>query len=539
MFHKEQLKNISAVWIVPILAIVIGLVLLFDHYSKIGKTIFLSAKTADGITAGKTEIRVHSVSVGKVTKVSLSEDLNSVVITATMNKEANNLLVEDSKFWLIRPRVNTQGISGLDTLITGMYIELYPGKSGETKNNFELVDETVLIGNQTEGKYINLVDASNESKLQPGQPITYHGYEVGTIVSSKLSIESRRMEYVGFIYSPYDNLVTTNSKFWLSSAIDLNFDNKGFNLKVGTLDNFIKGGVSFDVPHNNPLGKPINNNATFNIYQNENSIEDINFKDHVDYVVMFQSYISDLDEGTPVELSGIQVGIVKEKNLKGTSIFKSFDQGEVPVIISIQKERIDPNNEITLEEFKNKINDYIKKGIIATVEKSGIISNSTTVRLIADSKSSSTNLTKYNDMYVIPGSKSDLNSIPQKVGQLIDNINKIDFEKISINLNNSLVSLDHTLKELKVLSSNLSKITDNEEERAMLGNINKSLIQLQKTLDSYSENSSMYYELTSTLHGIKDLVKSFNPIIQKTNENPNRYIFNNDSDDKQPKANNK
>lgn len=538
MFKKEQLKNISAVWIVPIIAVLIGIILLFDHYSQIGKTIYLLANSADGIKEGKTEIKYHSVSIGKVVKVSLSEDLNKVIIKATMNKEANKLLVDDSKFWLIRPRINTQGISGLDTLITGMYIELYPGKSIKEKTKFNLVDEIVMIGNQTEGKYINLIDTTSESKLQTGQPITYHGYEVGTIVSSKLSVESRRMEYVGFIYSPYDNLVTTNSKFWFSSTIDLSFGNKGFNLQVGSIDTFIKGGVTFDVPHNKKLGSPIKNKATFNIYKNENSLEEQEYKEHIDYVVMLPTYVNDLLPGSSVEFSGIQIGVVSDKNVQGKDIFENIKNKKIPIVISIQKERVDPNNELSFEEFKHNLDQYHKKGVVASIEQTSILAGSSYVSLKLDTNSSSRKLETYNGMYIIPGSTPSASSIPSKIESLLDNINKIDFKKIESNLNKTLSSLESTIKELNKLSKNLVKITDNNEQKSLLNNINKSLNQLQKTLDSYSENSTIYYELSSTIKSIKDLVKSVNPIIQKTNENPNRYIFNNDTDDDTPKASN-
>lgn len=538
MFNKEQLKNISAVWIVPIIALLIGAVLLFDHYTKIGKTIFIVAKNADGITSGKTEIKVRSVSVGKIVKVSLSDDLNSVILTATMNKDANKLLVEDSKFWLIKPRVNTQGVSGLDTLITGMYIDLYPGKSSNEKDNFELIDETVLIGNQTEGKYIQLLDTTSESKIQPGQPISYHGYEVGTIVSSKLSIESRRMEYVGFIYSPYDNLVTTNSKFWMTSAVDLNFGNKGFSLKIGTFDNFLKGGVTFDVPRGKSLGNPIKNNAVFNIYKSENSVEEPDYKNNVDFVVMLPKYVNDLEEGTPVEFAGMQVGVVKEKKLRDNYLFNALDESNIPVVISIQKERFDPDNEISMDKFKETLLSFLQKGIKASIEKSGFLPGNTFVVIYEDPSSESSHMNTYHNMYVIPGSISEIDSIPKKLGKLVDNINSIDFNKIGTNLNKSLESLDDTLKELKTLSGNLARMTNNEEQQKLLGNINKSLLQLQKTLDSYSENSSMYYEISSTLKSINNLIDSLNPIIQKTDENPNRYIFNNDPDDEQPKSGN-
>ena len=199
MLGKNNLKNLSAIWLVPIVAILIGVFLLYRHFSSIGETIFIYADSADSIVAGKTEIKYHSVTVGKIVKVSLSDDFSKVELKAVMNRQADPLLRADTKLALVKPRINSQGISGLETLLSGVFIEMYPGTAKGRRTRYDLMDEIVTIGSQTKGLYVLLKDYSSTSNSLVGQRITYHGYEVGVVVKSEFSMKHRHMEHLGFV----------------------------------------------------------------------------------------------------------------------------------------------------------------------------------------------------------------------------------------------------------------------------------------------------------------------------------------------------
>lgn len=119
-------SRISPIWIVPFVAIIIGLWLVYDNYTSRGTLITLTMNNAEGIEAGNTSIRSRNVEIGLVQNVQLSEDLSSAVITARIQPQAEALLREDSRFWVVKPRIGREGISGLSTVLSGAYIQLEP-----------------------------------------------------------------------------------------------------------------------------------------------------------------------------------------------------------------------------------------------------------------------------------------------------------------------------------------------------------------------------------------------------------------------------
>ncbi len=537
MLSKNDFKNVSTIWFVPFIAILIGIFLLYRHYSSIGETVYISSDNADSIVAGKTEIKYHSVTIGKIVSVKLSEDLSTIVFKAIMNREADNFLVEDAKFVLVKPRINAQGVSGLDTLLSGVYIELYPGTSSEKRNYFDLVDQQVTIGTQTKGTYIHLNDYSLKGSSLVGEPVTYHGYKVGDVIESEFSISSRRMEHVAFIYSPYDSLVTSNTKFWYSSSLDMSLGPDGINVRVASLENFINGGVSFDVPKGLELGKPVVDHFSFPLYAKEADIYQQDFHEGVDYVILLSGNNKTMDAGSKVMHLGIQVGEVIDSDYDNENLFEEPSKIKIPVVIRIQKGRVDPKNRLTFEEFKKRIDSSIANGLSATIDSS-FIGNNSVVSLSYNSEISSENYSKstFNGYKVIPNFASGIGSLQNKIGMFLDNLNHLNLGKTNDKINNMVDELTNTIKELHKLVSNLEKFTDDSKRMEMMSSINGTLIQLQKTLDSYSEHSEMYNEMTSLLSGIRDMIKTLNPNIRKTNENPNRFIFGDDGSDDAPKA---
>ena len=538
MLSKNSLKNISSIWIVPIVAVLIGVFLLYRHFSSIGETIYLQADSADSIVAGKTEIKYHSVTVGKIVKVSLSDNLEKVVLKAVMNREADKLLVEDSKLAIVKPRINSQGISGLSTLVSGVYIEIYPGKSKTKKKHYDLMDEIVTIGNTTAGVYVKLNDYSTKGNSLVGEPISYHGYQVGVIVESEFSLKSKRMEHRGFIYSPYDSLVNTNSKFWYSTALVMSFGPVGFDVRVASMDNFINGGVTFDVPKDMPPGKTVHSGDEFALYERETDVYNRKYSEFAEYAILMDGEAKTLETGTPVMHLGIQVGEVVDSNYDNQNLFEDPEKIMVPVIIRIDRERVDPELAMSFDEFRAKIDKSIDHGLSATVEAAGLIGSNMIVTLgyPDDNLPKQKHPDAFHDYRVIPNYTSGLGTIQKKLNLFLDNLNRLDLKSTNQKIDGMLSELTATIHELRGLASNLEKMTNDDSRNKVLQSISKTLLQLQKTLDSYSEHSEMYNDVTTLLSGIRDTLKNLNPVMQKTNEQPNRYIFGDDAGDERPKA---
>ena len=166
----EDKPKFSVIWIVPIIALLITGWMLYQHQINKGHVIFVKMNDADGIIAGKTEVRVKSVKVGLVESLQLELQQNAVVAKVRILQPYGELLAEDSALWVVKPRIDESGISGMNTLLSGVYIELSPGESSSRSSMFTLMDEPALISSEVEGKRYQLV-ATDAEVLDVGSSV--------------------------------------------------------------------------------------------------------------------------------------------------------------------------------------------------------------------------------------------------------------------------------------------------------------------------------------------------------------------------------
>jgi ABC-type transporter Mla subunit MlaD len=107
-------------------ALLIGLWLAWDTFSKRGPTITITFDSGEGLQAGQSHIKHKDVVLGLVTDVALSPDASHVTVTAEMTRKAEPFLTDQTRFRVVTPRLFAGQISGLDTLISGTYTELLP-----------------------------------------------------------------------------------------------------------------------------------------------------------------------------------------------------------------------------------------------------------------------------------------------------------------------------------------------------------------------------------------------------------------------------
>lgn len=131
----QDIKQISSIWLVPVIALGIGIWMIAQYMMSKGPEVTLFLKTAEGIEVGKTEVKALNVRVGVITDVSLNDDYSAIIATAQIDKDAARMLKEDTLFWVVKPRIGKEGVSGLETLLSGAYVQLQPGvaKKGKTR----------------------------------------------------------------------------------------------------------------------------------------------------------------------------------------------------------------------------------------------------------------------------------------------------------------------------------------------------------------------------------------------------------------------
>lgn len=531
--NVSKQARVSPIWIVPIVALLIGLWLIYDNYTKAGKQITLSMTNAEGIEAGKTKIKVHSVDIGQVEQVTLSEDLGHIEVIARITPKAEPMLVKDTQLWVVKPRIGLEGISGLNTVISGAYIELQPGKSEEETDQFNVLDQPPISLNGAKGVHVNLIGKVGNA-LRVGDPVTYQGLRVGRVVSAVFDPKQRQMKHELFIEHPYDVLVTENSRFWTTVGIDVKLDSEGFKANIPTVESLIAGGVSFGHADDRPMGKPVVSETTFELYANEDAARQQTYDQYIEYVLLVDDTVRGLSKGAPVEFRGLRIGTVISVPWKFNSPERKKDfRYAIPVLIHLEPGRLAENGKADLQEWKDRMHHMLQRGLHATLKSGNLITGSVFVDLNMDQHVHKTYRTqRFEGLPVMPTTATNLAQIEQKLSDLLDKLNRLNVEPVLSGLDKNLQQSEKTMQEIRALSQQVNQLLNQPDVQQMPSNINQTMQdmratmqELRGTLQGLSPESTAYQELTTTLQRLDKALRDIQPLARTLNEQPNAILF--------------
>lgn len=266
-YAVNRRRSLSAVWLLPLFAVMLGGWLAYKHFTEAGVSIVITFPSGEGMVAGKTEVRYKGITVGTVTELQVQPDLDSVAAHVMMNRHTESALRESTQFWLVKPELSFAGVQGLDTLITGNYIAMQPGDSGPTRYVFKGLSEAPPPEPAEGDLQISLL-APDVGSLHAGSPIHYRKLQVGKIVDYSLSEDHNNVIFQAHIDSDYADLLHENSRFWNTSGVSISGDLNSIELNTDSLASIILGGISFDNPENQDAGRPARNGSVFTLHDN-------------------------------------------------------------------------------------------------------------------------------------------------------------------------------------------------------------------------------------------------------------------------------
>ena len=536
---KGAQRSFSPIWIVPIVALLIGAWMLYDNISKLGPSITLIVDNADGIEAGKTLIKTRNVEVGKVEKVSLSNDLKNAVLVARMSPQAKEMLNKDTQFWVVKPRIGREGVSGLGTVLSGAYIQLLPGNSEEAQDEFKVLDQPPVAPPDAPGLRINLTSQVGNS-ITTGDPVTYQGYTVGRVEDSRFDPEQRKMHHRLYIRSPYEVLVTNTTRFWTASGLDISLDSQGFNVKVGSLESLVGGGITFGVPNNAPMGRQAQEDANFVLFNDENSAQEGHYDEYLEYVLLVDDTVRGLSDNAPVEYRGVRVGTVISVPWNFSAPQPdSLSRFAIPVLIRIEPQRFyeEEQEEVDLALWSERLDKMFSHGMRASLKAGNLLTGALFVDLDFYKDTVPFQRMKFAKVPVFPTTSGGFAQIQQKVSNLLDKLNKLEVEPILSSLDKTLASTQQTMEKVNSIAASVDKLLADPAVGQLPDNINNTMSQLRDTLQGFSPDSEGYSELTQTLSRLEKLMRDMQPVIRTLSDQPNALIFNKKlPEDPQPRA---
>lgn len=531
--------RLSPIWIVPIVAVIIGIWLVYDNYSSRGTLVTLNMESAEGIEAGSTLIRSRNVEIGRVQSVRLSDDLSHAVMTARIQPEAETMLREDSRFWVVKPRIGREGISGLGTVLSGAYIQLEPGRSEEPRREFQVSDVPPVAPAGQAGLQISLVSQLGNS-LRVGDPVSYQGYTVGRVEDTRFEPESRTMHHQVFIEEPYAQLVTDSTRFWASSGVDFRLDADGVRVNVESLEALLGGGVTFGVPEDLPMGRPVEPNASFSLYADEDSAREGTFNRYLEYVLLVDDTVRGLSRGAPVEFRGVRMGSVAAVPWNFTAPQPdSRAQFAIPVLIRIEPQRLGIENaDVDLEVWEERFQRMFGMGLRASLKNGNLLTGALFVDLNFQRDLAGEYVAEsFSERTVFPTVAGGFAQIQAQVTNLLDKLNSLEVEPLLAGLDRNLQASESVLNEVREVSASMNQLLNDPDTQAIGGNLNATLDELRNTLQGVSPSSPAYQELTTAIQRLDRLMRDLQPLTRTLNENPRALLFDNlDTQDPIPRA---
>jgi len=527
-------NKMSPIWIVPLLALLIAGWLALKAWQNKGPEVQIIFDDAAGIVVGKTQVKFRDVVVGSVTNIKLTNDFQKVTTRIELDPQVKSLVSEFTRFWVVTPRISLSGVSGLDTLLSGVYIEMDPGKRGEYRSRFEGLTEPPSVRSYQQGtQYILL--AEELGSLDIGSPVYHRQIPVGEVTRYRLLPEKGKVEIRIFINAPHDKLIRTNTKFWNVSGIGVEVGANGIVAKMETLSSLVSGGLAFNTPlFMTNKASVANSGSQFYLFNDQKAVAEGAFTFSFPYILRLDSSVRGLVKGAPVEFRGMQVGKVEHVGLNyGIGADKL-----VNVVISIQPERVNPNNTPTLNELNKLMESLVSAGMRAQLKPRNILTGSLYIDLVPNhskpTKISNRTLKRFNNYWVLPSSKNQQLQIIKRVSDIAQRIEQLPIEAIANNLNNSL--------------SSTAEIVEDINKNKIIYDINRLLISLNGSSDSLSHtittmqstlrtidqtiapDSAVHYQLLEMLKDVSAASISMKAFSDELSRNPSTLILGRDEE---------
>jgi paraquat-inducible protein B len=412
-----------------------------------GPKITIVLKSAEGLEAGKTKIHYNGVDIGTVTTIELSRDHEHVILHAEMAPKTEAFLVEDTKFWVVRPRISGANITGLGTLISGAYIGVEIGYSKEDRRDFVALEIPPVVTGETPGRFF-ILKAPDLGSLDTGTPIYFRRLQVGQVASYSLDQNGKNLTVKVFVQAPYDQYVNPKTRFWQASGIDLSLSASGLTVQTQSLLSILIGGIAFETAASDPILPAAEENTVFTLFANRAQAFNPPPRNPQTYVLIFKGSVRGLSAGAPVEFRGIPIGEVAD--VRAQIDIKTFEFS-VPVTIQLDPTRlgvrvVDTSAGVDLETMRRKLIDaLVAHGVRAQLKTGNLLTGAVFVSLDFFPGAPPATVDWSQEPVQLPTIPGQLEATEATVENIIKKLDKVPFPEIGVDLQKAITQLDRTL----------------------------------------------------------------------------------------------
>ncbi len=512
------------VWIIPIIIALVGGWLVMKGILEKGPTITISFKTAEGIEAGKTKVKYKNVDVGQVKAVRLSENLREVIVVVELVKAAEPYMIEDTRFWVVRPRVAGGQVSGLTTLFSGSHIGVDIGHSTVAQREFVGLEVAPIVAAGVPGRQF-ILRAETLGSLQVGSPVFFRQEEVGKVVAHTVDQDGKGVTFKVFVDAPYDRYVTVDTRFWNASGVDVSLDTAGVTVNMQSLVSVLIGGVAFEMPPGAESEQPVAEGQEFRLATTRE--EAMKYKDLIveRYVLYFPHSLRGLFVGAPVDFRGIIVGEVKSMNVEideSNTVFRFPVEVELyPSRLVKMMKRASPNFlEDDQVRLRKRWDQIVANGLRAQLGVASVLTGQLYVAMDFFPGAAPAKMDWTHDPPAIPTVPGITEEIQKLIVHLSKTLRKFPLEEIGTDFRTTLQALTKTLDKSDKFVERLQDEVTPEIKKA-LDDMRRTLKVAERTL---ADESPTQVELQNTLRELGRTAESIRLLSDYLERHPEALI---------------
>lgn len=489
-----------------------------NNWMSLGPKITVSFLTAEGLDANKTQVKYKNVVIGMVTDIKLSEDRTHVLATIELNNSAGPFTREDTNFWVVRPRIGAQGVSGVDTLLSGAFIGADAGRSEKTKADFTGLETPPPVAFGERGKRFKL-HTDDLGSLDIGSPVYYRRIQVGQVVSYELSKDGKGVDIQIFINAPNDQYISTDTRFWNASGVDVTVGTAGLKIDTQSMASILSGGIAFREPNWSPDAKPADENAEFKIFDDQASALAPPDGEPNYIRLRFNQSLRGLAVNAPVDFLGVNIGRVVSVDLDYDPESQTFP-GVVGAVIYPKRlgaaqeklQQLGGSGDVD-EQSARILGAFVARGLRAQIRTGNLLTGQLYIAMDFDPKAPKVVFNPKNRPLEIPTVPGSFDKLQEQLQAFVEKLGRLPLDDLAKNLNGSLSELQKTLKTVN---------------GTVLPEMRGTLQQAKKTLgtanDTLSEDSPARQQLGQAMDEVQRTARSVRVLTDFLSRHPEALL---------------
>jgi len=510
---------LSPVWLIPLVAVLVGGGLAVKAIYDRGPTITITFRTAEGLEAGKTKIKYKNVDVGVVKQIALSPDRSRVVVTAELVKQVAPYLVEDTRFWVVSAHIVVGGVSGLGTLFSGAYIGVDIGKSSKRQHQFTGLEVGPIIADDLPGRQF-VLHSDDPGSLDLRSPLFFRRVRVGQVVAQDLDRDGNGVTMKVFVEAPYDQYVTTETRFWQASGIDVTLDATGVKVETQSLASLMLGGIAFQTRPDAPMSAPAAADTVFTLFRDRALAMKLPDTSARPWVFLFDESVRGLALGAPVEFRGLSLGEVTRVGAQYDRARKNF-QMRVEVLLSPDRLRARLKEVMPeMDDRKAMLDGLVEHGFRAQLRTANLLTGQLYITLDFFHMAAPAKIDWTTDPPEMPTVSGGLQELQVTLTSIMKKLDRVPFEEISREMRQTLQILNGTMHTTEVLMQRFDK---NVTPAALAA-----LEDVRRTLDSaehtFAGDAPLQQDMREALHEVARAAQALRMLAEYLEHHPEAVI---------------